>query len=222
MSQKAENLLNLALDATSEEREKSLELEVGYQPLDQEWDLIIKYSGNLEAVREIASSVTELSNEYAILTVPESRIEQLAQIPEIEYIEKPKRLFFEAANGKRVSCILPVQTAPLKLFGAGILTAVIDSGIDYSHPDFRNTDGSTRIRALWDQSIAGNPPEVFSGNGIYAGSDQCGTSGTDKSQAGAGCTKSGCVGARDFCCRNCSRKRKRKCRWYLCGSRTGE
>lgn len=161
MSQKAENLLNLALDATSEEREKSLELEVGYQPLDQEWDLIIKYSGNLEAVREIASSVTELSNEYAILTVPESRIEQLAQIPEIEYIEKPKRLFFEAANGKRVSCILPVQTAPLKLYGKGILTAVIDSGIDYSHPDFRNTDGSTRIRALWDQSIAGNPPEGY-------------------------------------------------------------
>lgn len=161
MSQKAENLLNLALDATSEEREKSLELEVGYQPLDQEWDLIIKYSGNLEAVREIASSVTELSNEYAILTVPESRIEQLAQIPEIEYIEKPKRLFFEAANGKRASCILPVQAAPLKLFGAGILTAVIDSGIDYSHPDFRNPDGTTRIRALWDQSISGNPPEGY-------------------------------------------------------------
>ena len=100
MSQKAENLLNLALDATSEEREKSLELEVGYQPLDQEWDLIIKYSGNLEAVREIASSVTELSNEYAILTVPESRIEQLAQIPEIEYIEKPKRLFFVSGERK--------------------------------------------------------------------------------------------------------------------------
>lgn len=158
MSQKAENLLNLALDATKEEREKSLELEVGYQPADQEWDLIIKYSGNLGAVREIASSVTELSNEYAILTVSESRIEQLAQIPEIEYIEKPKRLFFEVANGKRVSCILPVQTAPLNLYGAGILTAVIDSGIDYSHPDFRNPDGTTRIRALWDQSISGNPP----------------------------------------------------------------
>ncbi len=93
--------------------------------------------------------------------MPESRIEQLAQIPEIEYIEKPKRLFFEAANGKRVSCILPVQTAPLKLFGAGILTAVIDSGIDYSHPDFRNPDGTTRIRALWDQSISGNPPEGY-------------------------------------------------------------
>ena len=223
MSQKAENLLNLALDATSEEREKSLELEVGYQPLDQEWDLIIKYSGNLEAVREIASSVTELSNEYAILTVPESRIEQLAQIPEIEYIEKPKRLFFEAANGKRASCILSVQAAPLKLYGKGILTAVIDSGIDYSHPDFRNTDGSTRIRALWDQSIAGNPPEgYFLGTEYTQEQINAALSGAGKSQTGADRTKPGCVGARDFCCRNCSRKRKRKCRWYLCGSRTGE
>ena len=52
-------------------------------------------------------TVTELSNEYAILTVPESRIEQLMRVPQIEYIEKPKRLFFEAANGKRASCILP-------------------------------------------------------------------------------------------------------------------
>ena len=38
---------------------------------------------------------------------------------------------------------------------------MIDSGIDYSHPDFRNPDGTTRIRALWDQSISGNPPEGY-------------------------------------------------------------
>ena len=66
-SQKLENLLNLALNSAEDEREKSLNLNVGYDPLEREWDLIIKYSGNLEAVREIASSVTELSNEYAIL-----------------------------------------------------------------------------------------------------------------------------------------------------------
>lgn len=46
-SQKLENLLNLALDATEEEREKSLNLNVGYHPIDREWDLIIKYSGDL-------------------------------------------------------------------------------------------------------------------------------------------------------------------------------
>ena len=46
-SQKVENLLNLALDASQQEREKSLELDVGYDSADREWDLIVKYSGNL-------------------------------------------------------------------------------------------------------------------------------------------------------------------------------
>ncbi|MFR2662408.1 MAG: Subtilisin-like serine protease, partial [[Clostridium] scindens] len=49
-SQKIEDQLNLAIDATEEEREKSLDLDVGYNPIDREWDLIIKYSGSLERV----------------------------------------------------------------------------------------------------------------------------------------------------------------------------
>ena len=53
-SQKADNQLNLALDATEEERRKSLELDVGYDPIEREWELIIKYSGNLDAVRTAA------------------------------------------------------------------------------------------------------------------------------------------------------------------------
>lgn len=161
MSQKAENLLNLALDATAEEREKSLELDVGYNPIDREWDLIVKYSGSLESIRSVASSVTELANEYAIITVRESLIEELVRFPEIEYIEKPKRLFFQVENGKRVSCINPVRQAPFSLRGKGTFVAIVDSGIDYTLPDFRNADGTTRIRALWDQSIPGNPPEGY-------------------------------------------------------------
>lgn len=166
MSQKVENLLNLALDATEEERLKSLELEVGYNPIDREWDLIIKYSGSLEPVRELASVVTELSNEYAVITIKESAIERLSAIPQVEYIEKPKSLFFQVANGKRVSCINPVQKAPFSLLGNGVLTAVIDSGIDYTNVDFQNADGTTRIRALWDQTISGNPP-----NGYFIGTE---------------------------------------------------
>ncbi len=156
-SQKLENLLNLALDSTEDEREKSLNLNVGYDPIDREWDLIIKYSGSLERVRSIASRVTELQNEYAIIRITESRIEILSGIPEVEYVEKPKRLFFQAAEGRRVSCINAVQDARLSLYGQGILIAIIDSGIDYANMDFRNADGSTRIRYLWDQSL--NPAD---------------------------------------------------------------
>jgi subtilisin family serine protease len=34
-----------------------------------------------------------------------------------------------------------------------VIVAVLDSGIDYFHEDFRNADGTTRIIALWDQSL---------------------------------------------------------------------
>lgn len=159
--QKIENLLNLALNATRREREKSLELDVGYSRDDKEWELIVKYSGTLNELREIGIQVVELSNEFAILTVPESLVERLADFPQIEYVEKPKRLFFQAENGRRVSCVPPVQNPPFSLFGSGVLVAIIDSGIDYTNPDFRNDDGTTRIRNLWDQTIMGNPPEGY-------------------------------------------------------------
>lgn len=156
-SQKLENLLNLALNSAEDEREKSLNLNVGYDPLEREWDLIIKYSVNLDRVRKIASEVTELQNEYAVIRITESRIDILSGIPEVEYVEKPKRLFFQAAEGRRVSCINAVQDTRLSLYGQGILVAIIDSGIDYANIDFRNADGSTRIRYLWDQSL--NPAD---------------------------------------------------------------
>lgn len=159
--QKMENLLNLALSVSQEEREKSMELDVGYYPVARTWEIIIKYSGTLETVREIAESVVALSNGFAIVTIREDRLETLAKLAEVEYIEKPKRLFFQVENGRRVSCITSVQVRPPELFGEGILVAVIDSGIDYANSDFRNEDGTTRIYALWDQTIPGDPPEGY-------------------------------------------------------------
>ena len=160
-SQKIENLLNLSLEATLEEREKSTELEVGFQPVEGLWDLIVKYSGDLSDIRALGIQTVELQGGYAILTIAESQIAVLAEFPQIEYIEKPKRLYFEALQGKIASCILPVQRRPWNLSGKGVLAAVIDSGIDYANTVFRNADGSTRIRCLWDQSIAGTPPKGY-------------------------------------------------------------
>ena len=109
--------------------------------------------------------VTELMNEYAIIVLKEADIEGLTRLPQVEYIEKPKRLFFEVANGKRVSCIQEVQDTRFSLYGQGVLVAVLDSGIDYEREDFRNPDGTTRIRSLWDQSLrsseTGTPPGEY-------------------------------------------------------------
>lgn len=156
--QKIDNLLNLALESTPEEREKSQVLDVGYDPLDRKWDVIVKYTGNISRLQNEAIKVVELINEYAIITLPESMINFLAQQPEVEYIEKPKRLYFVVSQGRAASCINSLQIEPYNLTGKGIIVAVIDSGVDFTHPDFRNADGSTRILNIWDQTLPGNPP----------------------------------------------------------------
>jgi subtilisin family serine protease len=47
------------------------------------------------------------------------------------------------------------------LTGEGVLIAVIDTGIDYLHPDFIYEDGTSKIVYLWDQTISGNSPKPF-------------------------------------------------------------
>ena len=112
-----------------------------------------KYSGSLDAVREMGVRVEEMRNEYAILIVPENLIDQVSALPQIEYVEKPKRLFFAVNRAKAASCINILQEPPRNLTGRGVLVAVLDSGIDYFHQDFRNPDGTTRIAMLWDQTL---------------------------------------------------------------------
>lgn len=152
VNQKLENLLNLSLDTSSEERSRSSELEIGYNPEEQTWELIVKYSGSLDAVRELGALVEEMRNEYAILTVKESLIPAISALPQIEYIEKPKRLFFAINQAKAASCVNLLQEAPPYLSGRGVLIAILDSGIDYFHEAFRREDGTTRILELWDQT----------------------------------------------------------------------
>lgn len=152
VNQKLENLLNLSLDTTAEERSRSSELETGYNPEEQTWELIVKYSGSLDAARELGALVEEMRNEYAILTVKESQIPLISALPQIEYIEKPKRLFFAINQAKAASCVNILQEAPPYLSGRGVLIAVLDSGLDYFHEAFRREDGTTRILELWDQT----------------------------------------------------------------------
>lgn len=152
-NQKLENLLNLALETPEAVRIKSLNLNVGFASDTRTWELIVKYNGSLERLAGMGITVEELLAGYAILTVPEGLVEAVALLPEIEYVEKPKRLFFSVANGKEASCITQVTVRPPYLDGEGVIVAVIDSGIDFSNRHFRNADGSSRILYLWDQTI---------------------------------------------------------------------
>ena len=159
--QKIDNLLNLAMDATPQERRKSGNLNVGYDPATRLWDVIVKYSGPESGLGGEGIQVVPLLGGYAVVTLPESEIKAYSAREQIEFIEKPKRLYFETFQGREASCILPVQEGKNGLTGKGVLVGIVDAGVNFFHPDFRNEDGSSRILYLWDQSIPGNPPKGY-------------------------------------------------------------
>lgn len=159
--QKLENLLNLALESTPSERGRSQNLNVGYDSLSNTWEVIIKYTGNLENVRRIAEEVTELFGGFAVLRIREEMLSLLTDIPEVTYVEKPKRVSYALLSAREASCLNRVQAGADGLTGRDVLFACVDSGVSLIHPDFRKEDGSTRILYLWDQTIPGNPPEGY-------------------------------------------------------------
>lgn len=135
-SAKIENLLNLAMDVSEQERLLSPQLSAGFDAAENTWEVIVRYFGTLGPLQEEYPQwqITELLNEYAIIRLPASQLDLLTGLPQIEYIEKPKQLYFEVAQGRSASCMLPVQTgrgavgSETNLTGANVLVAVVDSG----------------------------------------------------------------------------------------------
>ena len=158
--QKLENLLNLSLEATPKERLKSVSLGVGYDPLNDHWEVIVRHTGDLSFLSKEFSqiTVTNLLGNFSIVSLPSAYLPVLSALPNVSFIEKPKRLFFSAIEARQSSCITSLYQSPWNLNGEGILIGIVDSGITLTHPDFQNSDGTTRFIRFWDQTSDGTPP----------------------------------------------------------------
>lgn len=136
---------------------------------EKQYDVIIKYNGNiLKVADELGISIEILNQNYGIAKMPRFKIPLLLQYSEIEFIEPPKILTLSAREDINRSCITNVQSSNVfGLSGEGVLIAILDSGINYTHPDFINEDGTSRILYMWDQTVPGNPPEGFTEGSEY-------------------------------------------------------
>lgn len=152
MNQKIENELNLSLELDNAERNKTENLNTGYDAGNNEWELIIKYTGEVrEEVEALGGSIKELLGGYGIVTIPENSIRRLANLNNVLLVEKANRLIYETEYSKLESCITKYQQPPYNLSGEGVIVAIIDSGIDYLHPEFRDSLGFTRISVINNQ-----------------------------------------------------------------------
>ena len=167
-NQKLEDQLSLALDTPARMREKSDNLDTGYAPEENTWELIVKYNGNLDRLTG-GIRVEPLIAGYAIVTIPENLIGAFSRMEEIEFIEKPKKLYPQVTAGLGASCFYPLlqPVSGKVLSGQGVYMAILDSGIDYTDPMFRYADGTTKIAWLWDQGKRADaekgekPPQGF-------------------------------------------------------------
>ena len=123
-----------------------------------ELEVIVLYGERLSSVRQYVESIgaklEDLGYGFGIVTININKIGELARSRDIQYIELPKSLYLTDISSNRVTCVERVKNE-YDVRGKGIVIGFIDSGIDYTHPAFKNADGTTRIEYIYDLSLDG-------------------------------------------------------------------
>ncbi len=130
-----------------------------YQSQGNNSELTILYRGSVEETRTfiegLGGNFQDLGFNFAVVNIPANKLDQLASSTTIQYIELPKSLYEQDQESNRVSCI-PQLSPDFNVLGDGVLVGFVDSGIDYTHPAFMNTAGTTRIEYIYDLSTGGS------------------------------------------------------------------
>ncbi len=102
------------------------------------------------------------SREYEILYFPLASIPPLSLVT-YYYYSIPKLYTLLDTSSMEAAGILPIFQQPaLNNRGEGVLIGLIDTGIDYQNPLFKNLDGTTRIAGIWDQTLSADPSQPAS------------------------------------------------------------
>ena len=108
-----------------------------------------------------------VNDEYNIIYTPLDTVTPIS-LARYSYYTVPGLFSLLDSSSMEASGILTTFAAPaLGNRGRGTLIGIVDTGIDYTNPLFRYSDGSTRIVGLWDQSIPAGADAVPSGVPAY-------------------------------------------------------
>ena len=133
-------------------------------------EVIVKYHGDIAGITPEGGTAEDLGQGYAIVTLPRDALPGLYRNGLIEDVELPKELYIADFAAQQASCV-PAARERFSVDGTGVAVAVIDTGVDYTHPEFIDGDGRSRILFMWDQQANGTPPDGFSFGAEYASED---------------------------------------------------
>ena len=117
-------------------------------------DLIINYRNNPLILEQIPNAVVHIMNEaYAVLYIPVSQVSG-RNMGTYGFSTAPNILGLASEVALEASGVDELRNIPnFNLRGAGVLVGVIDTGINYTLPVFKNEDGTSKIISIWDQTI---------------------------------------------------------------------
>jgi subtilisin family serine protease len=101
--------------------------------------------------------VNYFAGDIASITIDINKINALLEkriILYAEYIAASKKPLSDTMIYRNRIKSVKLWTAPLPQAynGEGVLMGIVDSGIDFSHPDFKDSLGKSRVQFLWDQT----------------------------------------------------------------------
>ncbi|MBU3206599.1 S8 family serine peptidase [Clostridium algidicarnis] len=101
------------------------------------------------AVGNLDGEFEDLGYGFGIITFKISDADNITKVEGISYFELPQTLYINSLEGNKASCVNGLWDL-YDLSGKGVLIGFIDSGIDYRHPAFMDTEGNTRIEYIYD------------------------------------------------------------------------
>lgn len=133
---------------------------------DQQVEVIVECTGNIDdltAVGFVRHSLAEHPTKgYKIATgtIPIDRLDDLAAIEHVVEVEGPRRMYPELNYSLPEIHATAVHMGPHSRRGDGIVIGIIDDGIDWRHGSFLKEDGTSRILAIWDQTLIAQGTET--------------------------------------------------------------
>ncbi|MHB8130556.1 MAG: S8 family peptidase [Mobilitalea sp.] len=137
------------------EKEKVMTQEEKFKIINNEYmDLIIKYNGNPASLKKYEKYSVHIMNEfYAVIYLPLSEV-TTRLVADFGYSAIPKCYSLSSEQSLEASGVTKLRRIPaINLRGQGVVVGIIDTGIDYTNPVFQHEDGSTKIVAIWDQTM---------------------------------------------------------------------
>lgn len=131
-------------------------------------DLIVEgYAVIRDLLNNPAYTVNVIEDSYGVAYIPVSEMTP-DSVQKYGYGSIPKIFALLSAASLEASGINQLRSEPgMDLRGQGVLVGFVDTGIDYTNPVFQYPDHTSRIVAIWDQTIdGGNYPE-----GLYYGTE---------------------------------------------------